>query len=1096
MRWVGWIASIGAAFSLAALAQTTNGLISGRITDSAQGTPVKSANVFYWSAETNTSGAAATDNAGTYVLPLLSPGIYRVRAEAAGYQAKEIQELEVPVSGRLGLDFQLRPLADVWEAGIFRSLLLPGSKVIVTYYGPDVDESKAVAMDTRRSVRGALETTISHVIFPEEVQHLPLSARDVYAALVMEPGVTTDISTGRGLGLAVNGQRATASNFLLDGIENNDALVTGPLNIVPPEAVQEYRISTNNFSAEFGRTSGYIADAVTRGGGAAWHGLLYYYLENEALNANDFSRNLRKLPRAKSRDVQPGFSIGGPLLKDRLFFALSGEFAQFVSRAAPAKFRLPTLDFYTLFHQSATVAPQLLNRFPAPLAPIDKNTGTELATIERPSDLNRYIVLPRFDYLLKGGAHRFMARAIVANVNLPDFIWTPFQDFITPLQRTTTGIAGSGTSMIRPNLTNEARFGWNSDSLTFDRRWPDIPTLVSFDVSNPLWLPGSPAFYGFHSDNQYEEFQDNLIWVRGAHVMKFGGGVLARQLQGTVDPGDFIVFQNFASFYLDQSRYFFAATNRLKPGTLDTDFARQYHYNQFYLFAEDSFKVNRRLALDYGVRYERFGAPVNTGATKDLTVQLGQGSSLAARIGGATLQPGPSGNQSLYDTDNKDFAVRAGFSLNLRNNGQTLLRGSYGIFYDRPFDNLWQTMQANNFYLGVFNVASRTNYLAPLSTILPAILASPNQTLKVPDLTLYQPDLKNGRVQSFFLGVQHELTNSFLVEVNATGSLGRHLITTDVLNRSPAPTAFGQNEFNNNLPTLSYRSSQGSSSYTGFTALGRYRSDRLQGQVAYTLSHAIDNQSDPLRGGFFNFLFTGGKDDNGQPLGGTILNQLLQGGVPSPVAAFTREFDSHGDRANSDFDQRHNLVGYLAYQTPRFRESSKLSPLWNGWAISMLGAVRSGFPYTVFAPNQSGGLIYNNTANLIGNPYLNTPATGGRILLNSAAFQQPLTNVAGNTGRNEFRGPGVASMDLSLSRSFGLRWLGEGGRLTLRADAYNFLNHANLNNPAASLTNITAFQKTFGVANFGRQDARSGFPSSIPLDETSRQIQLMVRLNF
>ncbi|HEV2688108.1 MAG TPA: carboxypeptidase-like regulatory domain-containing protein, partial [Bryobacteraceae bacterium] len=750
----GRVAPILALCAAAVFAQTTNGLISGRIIDLAQGTRVKDANVFYWSAETNASGAAATDDAGNYVLPLLSPGIYRVRAEAAGYQARELQELEVPVSGRLGVDFELRPLADVWEAGMFRSVLLPGSKVIVTFYGPDLDESKSAAIDTRRSVRGALETTISHVIFPEEVQSLPLSARDVYAALVMEPGVTTDISTGRGLGLAVNGQRATASNFLLDGIENNDALVTGPLNIVPPEAVQEYRISTNNFSAEFGRTSGYIADAVTRGGGAAWHGLLYYYLENEALNANDFARNLKGLPRGQNRDVQPGFSVGGPLLKDRLFLALSAEYAQFTSRAAPAQFRLPTLDFYTLFKQSTNrLAVQLLNRFPAPFAPLDTNTGTERATIERPSSLDRYIVLPRVDYLLKGGAHRFMARAIVSDLNLPDFIWTPFKDFITPLHRKTTGVAIAGTSMIRPNLTNEARFGFNADSLTFDRRWPDIPSLVSFDVSNPLWLPGSPAFYGFHSDNRYEEFQDNLIWVRGPHVMKFGGGILARQLQGVVNPGDFIVFRNFAAFYLDQTTYFFAAANRLKTGTLDTDFARQYHYNQFYLFVQDSFKVNRRLTVDYGIRYERFGAPVNSGSTKDLTVQLGQGSSLSARIAGASLQAGPSGDQSLYDTDNKDFAVRAGFSLNLRNNGQTLLRGSYGIFYDRPFDNLWQTMQANNFYLGAFN-ANNTNYLAPLATILPALLASPNQTLKVPDLTLYQPDLKNGRVQSFFLGVQ------------------------------------------------------------------------------------------------------------------------------------------------------------------------------------------------------------------------------------------------------------------------------------------------------------------------------------------------------
>ena len=101
---------------------------------------------------------------------------------------------------------------------------------------------------------------------------------------------------------------------------------------MPPEAVQEYRISTNNFSAEFGRTTGYIANAVTRGGGSVWHGLLYYYMQNEALNANDFGRNRQGLPRGKTRELQPGFSIGGPLLKDKLFVALSGEYVQFLDR--------------------------------------------------------------------------------------------------------------------------------------------------------------------------------------------------------------------------------------------------------------------------------------------------------------------------------------------------------------------------------------------------------------------------------------------------------------------------------------------------------------------------------------------------------------------------------------------------------------------------------------------------------------------------------------------------------------------------------------------------------------------------------------------
>ncbi len=736
-----------------------------------------------------------------------------------------------------------------------------------------------------------------------------------------------------------------------------------------------------------------------------------------------------------------------------------------------------------------------MQRFPAPAAPIDPVSGTELATVERPSELNRYLVLPRLDYLLKGGQHRIMARSVVASLNLPDFIWTPFKDFITPLHRKTIGIAVSGISMLRPNLTNEIRFGSNSDTLSFDRRYPEIPSLVSFDFSSPLWLPGSSAFYGFHSDSRYQEIQDNIVWARGKHIFKFGGGLLLRQLQGTVSPGNFIVFRNYVAFYLDQTTYFFAPASRLNPGTLDTNFSREYHYNQLFAFAEDSFKVNRRLAIDYGFRYERFGAPVNTGSTKDDLVQLGQGSSLPERLTNAKIVAPGSGDQTLYDTDNKDFAVRAGFSLNLHDNGRTLLRGSYGMFYDRPFDNLWQTLQANNFYLGAFN-AVRTNYLAPLPTILPTLLANPNQTLNVPNLTLYQPHLKNGLVHSAFLGIQQQVTNSFSVEVNATGSRAIHLITTDVLNRSTKTGAFGVNEFNKALPTIAYRSSQGTSLYTGFTALGRYRSERIQVQIAYTLSHAIDNQSDPLRGDFFNFLFTGGKDDQGQPLAGGLLNQLLQGGVPSPVAAFTREFDSRGDRANSDFDQRHNLVGYATYQILGLRTSSRISSLWNGWSISMLGAVRSGFPYTVFAPTQSGGLIYNNRANLIGDPYLNTDVAGGMRLLDPKAFQQPAAGQVGNTGRNAFRGPGLASADLSLSRSFGLKWLGEAGRFTVRADMYNVLNHSNLNNPFADFTTTSAAQKTFGVSTFGRVDARSGFPSNIPLDETNRQIQLMLRVSF
>ena len=295
---------------------------------------------------------------------------------------------------------------------------------------------------------------------------------------------------------------------------------------------------------------------------------------------------------------------------------------------------------------------------------------------------------------------------------------------------------------------------------------------------------------------------------------------------------------------------------------------------------------------------------------------------------------------------------------------------------------------------------------------------------------------------------------------------------------------------------IDYRSNQGDSDYLAISGVVRYRSSRLSTQLSYTLSHSIDNQTDPLAGDFFDFVFTGGRNDAGQPIAGTLIDQLLQGGIPSPVASFTRQFDSRGDRANSDFDQRHNLVGYATYRVPEFAQSTHFVSVFRGWQISGMGAVRSGFPYSVFAPSVSGGLIYNNRANLIGDPYTNTSAKGGVQFLNAAAFQIPAAGQVGNTGRNAFRGPGLASADVSLSRSFGLKWLGEAGRIFVRADVFNLLNHANLNNPSAMLTTTAVSQRTFGVATYGRQDAVTGFPSTTPLDESPRRIQLMLRLVF
>ena len=236
------------------------------------------------------------------------------------------------------------------------------------------------------------------------------------------------------------------------------------------------------------------------------------------------------------------------------------------------------------------------------------------------------------------------------------------------------------------------------------------------------------------------------------------------------------------------------------------------------------------------------------------------------------------------------------------------------------------------------------------------------------------------------------------------------------------------------------------------------------------MSHAIDNQSEPLAGDFQDLSFT-----------------RIAAGAARRRSTFVRQFDSSGDRGDADFDQRHNFVFYGAFSFPTMR---RMGSLTQDWRIGVVGSVRSGLPFSILGGSADRSPLIFNRANLTGlPPTLDVPVEGGRRLLNRVAFASAGA-VLGNTGRNAFAGPGFFGTDMSLSRGFRLRWAGESGRLTVRADAYNILNHANLGNPDSTLGD------NFGVATYGRQEQATGFPLIFPLVETARQIQLMLRFDF
>ncbi|PWU08651.1 MAG: hypothetical protein C5B51_07510 [Terriglobia bacterium] len=932
-------------------------------------------------------------------------------------------------------------------------MFLAGNAVL-PLYGPDVDTSRTATFEPTLGMRGILDTSVSYMIDPGQVANLPLAGRDVYALLVTLPGVTTDTSTGRGLGLSVNGQRPSASNFLLDGLENNNYLITGPAATIAPEAVQEYRISTNNYSAEYGRTAGFLANAVTRTGGRHWHGLGYLNFINEVFGANDFQRNRAGLPRPPHKQWQPGISAGGPAGVRNLFASGSLEYEHFRGAADPEDTKLPTRNFVL---PEGSLAQILLRGFDAPAGP----GLTKTLKLSPPLSIDRWLALPRADYVMREGSSRLLARAAVMRLTRPDFIWTPYKAFSSPLQQNTTSLMGGWLGSYG-RLTNEARAGWTLADLRFDRAQPSVPQLLSVDGT---LLPGSPAFYGFHNRDRSWEFLDNFTWVRDRHTLKFGGGGLLRSIEGylSAEKDGYYDFANLGDFANNKPNSVRVALSRLdfdKGIYRPPDYDRSYRQREAFFFAQDGFRPSSRLTLNFGVRYENFGAPVNTGAVKDPVLTLDADPPSQQALLNARVVPGPAGAQRLYQTGG-NWSIRAGASWSLRQNARTLLRAGYGTFYDRPFDNLWENLRNNGFVLA--GTTWNAPAILPINGILP-FLKNLTPELFFTKLYAFAPHLRAPRVQSYFAGLSHELNRRVVIEATAVNSNGNRLVTTDLINRGNLP--------NYSLSQVLYRANEGSSSYHALGVSARYRSSRAQLHVAYTWGHSIDNQSEPLSGDFYDLITT---------------RPGAQTGTPLPVA-FAEQFHSASDRGNSDIDQRHNLVVLGIWQLPQPPAGSRRGPWLRDWRMSFLAAIRSGFPYTVTSGSLEQRLSLVNPA-LLSNHRGSAP--GGVQWFDPNAFAYLSGGAQGNTGRNEFSGPGLYSADVSLSRSWAVRALGESARISLRADAFNALNHANLGNPGSALGG-----RGFGVAMYGRKERQPNFPVLTPFNETARQIQFLLRFEF
>ncbi len=915
--------------------------------------------------------------------------------------------------------------------------------------------------------------SVSTVIDEHQIRDLPYSGRDVYTLLVIQPGVSSDNATGKGLGLSVNGQRVAGTNFLLDGVDNNDPLLTGPAVNVPAEAVEEYRMTTNNFSAEQGRATAFIADVVTRTGGNQFHGSAWEYFDHDRLNANTFANNYQGIVRAPFRFNQTGGLLGGPIRKEKLFFLASFERLYSDSQSPSQLFYVPSSG-YTASLPSGSLARQLLNQFRPPAGqpdPADPNrTGISAA---EPLLQRNTQVLGRVDFHPPLAATRLGFRYALSQNVSDDFLWSIYPDFRAPLTVRDQNLEFNATFSPEKGGVNEFRAGLTLSSNGFQRPHPETPVLVSF--FEPVTLPGSAAYYDYQYGDHTWHVLDNYSLQLRNHRLAVGFDARRLSDDSTITPyaAGIYSFDNLASLAASQPAELQITVDRLTGHPLQqADYGRRYTQNEGAAFVQDDWNVSSRLVVNLGLRWEYFGVPHRADGPPDWNLFYGPGTDFISRLASAQFQ-----QAEPYAPDHHNFAPRFGFAWRARGGdgaqGSLVVRGGYGIAYDRIFDKVWQDLRNNSLAVAdLFAGQPGLDFAFPARNSLPAV--SPTFGEEIP--VMVDQTLRTPYAQNWFLGAQYHVGKSLLFELNHAGSLGRKLIDTDDINRPFGKILPGLND-------ISYRGNQGASDYVSLQASARKSFEHnLAFQVSYTFSRARDNQSDPFRNPLINYSLpaTSRLSDPG----------LLQ----INTAEFTQQFNSSLDRGLSDFDQTHNLVWNLIAQSPEG------APWWaRQWQLASLAGIRSGFPFTVFdssAYTSSFGLLYANRPNLagpVGGAELASPqpAPGGLVLLDRTKFSDPAPGQIGNLSRNAFRGPKFWNLDLSLSRSFPVPAAGERGSVQFRADFFNIFNHTNLSTPASDIA-----APGFGYASYGRTGFSGSLPSVTPLSEQPRRIQLALKLSF
>ena len=1021
-------------------AQSTNAYLTGRITDPSKAF-VADATLSAIGTATNVRYETTSNASGEYSLANLPPGLYQIEVEKPGFKKLTKPDVTLHVQDAITINFEMN-VGEVTENIIVEAGVIPV-------------ETESAAVST--------------LIDNRFVENMPLNGRSFSALIDLTPGVVLVPNNFFEEGqFSVNGQRPDANYFMVDGVSANlgspvssfgqggtgqlpaTSAFGGMSNLVSLDALQEFRIQTSTFAPEFGRTPGAQVAVVTKSGTNVFHGTAFEYLRNNVLDANNWFANQSGLQRPELRQNDFGGVLGGPIIKDKLFFFGSYEGVR-VRQPQVANTYVP--DLASRQNAPAAVQP-LLNAFPKPNgAELGDGTAQFTAGYSDPSSLNSYSA--RIDYLLSRrvtlfGRYSDAPSSIVQRGG--GRFRTAYSNLNHTKARIRTATLGAGGT-ITPHVVNEFRFNYSLSGgqsfLTLDNFAGAVPPpdsvllpppqsssnsfLGFFGDFNPFGLSFDTGKIGDNTEHQIN-VTDNISWVAGAHQMKFG--VDYRRLRPEEGSLTYQLEYEFGSLakILADSAPLAAVSSR----TANV----QMVISNWSLFAQDTWTIARKLTVTYGLRWDYNTAPSSPNGTPPFTVD--QVDNLAT----ATLTHA---GTPLWHPQKDDFAPRIGLAWQAFPN--IVLRAGTGIFYDLGYSDITNAMIS-------FPYAQEKLIFGTAFPLSPSAAAPPPFTTSPPAavMSVITPNHTLPRTYEWNAAIEHSIGRADVVTLTYLGAGGRKLMRKDVF-IAPSPIFTGE---------FDLLSNGGTSSYNALQAQYRHRlSHGLQALVSYTWAHSIDDVS---------------SDANFQ-------NVPL---AASPASA---------ERGPSDNDIRNTLSGALSYDIPGPRNGI-LKRMFASWSTDSIIYVRSSPPVNVVtgqnpfgsASGALAGAASVQRPNVVNGMPFYLPALGGACGrdINAAAFTIPGSG-QGNLGRNALRGCDAVQLDTTLRRQFHLT---ERLALQARADFFNVFNHPNFGSPINFLSSPQFGQPTQMLASSLGSGGQSGGLSPLYQIGGPRSIQLALKLQF